>query len=82
MSTYLTYGDEAPLYLTRTVIQKICERIEGTKPQEITDETGILTVSYKDDLGSEFKFNVKKQTVQVCKDGQAVTMDIWTTKGV
>jgi len=80
MSQYLSY--QAPINLTGDVIQKICQRIEGTKPKEATDETGILTVTYKDRVGSEFKFDVKKQTVQVCKDGQAVTMDIWTTKGV
>lgn len=76
MSQYLTYT--APVHLTGDVIQKICERIESTKPMEVTDKSGICTVTYKDRVGSEFKFNVKKQTVQVCKDGQPVTMTIYT----
>lgn len=76
MSQYLSY--QPPIYLTADVIQKICERIEGTKPIEKTDDTGILTVTYKDRVGAEFKFNVKKQTVQVCKDGQSVTMTIYS----
>lgn len=80
MSQYLSY--EPPVFLTADVIKKICERIEGTKPVEKTDDTGICTITYKDRVGSEFKFNVKKQTVQVCKDGQAVTMTLYSTPDV
>jgi hypothetical protein len=77
MSQYLTY--RPPVNLTGRVIQEICERIEGTKPVAVTDDTGICSITYKDGVGSEFKFNVKKQTVQVCKDGSPVSMTIYTT---
>lgn len=76
MSQYLSY--QPPIYLTADVIQKICERIEGTKPMEVTDATGICTITYKDSIGSEFKFNVKKEKVQVCQNGETVTMTIYT----
>lgn len=77
MSEYL--HARPPIQLDAKLIQKICERIEGTKPVQITDTTGICTITYKDREGSEFKFNVKKQTVQVCKDGSPVSMTIYTT---
>lgn len=75
MSQYLSY--RPPINLTADVIEKICERIEGTKPIDKTDDTGILTITYKDRVGSEFKFNVKKEKVQVCQNGEAVTMTIY-----
>lgn len=78
MSQYLTY--QPPVYLTGDVIRTICERIEGTKPIEKTDDTGICTITYKDRVGAEFKFNVKRETVQVCQNGKKTTITIYAAK--